>query len=199
MNRVYFFSGLGFVVAFLLVFAARAVFLEDHTVHYHANFALYINEKQDKFENPFYYEEVLSCSGEEHNNPKLRAHMHDQTNHVAHVHEDGVTWGHFFANLGYGLTNDSITTKDGTFVDGEDGKKLTFFLNRQPIQSIANTAINSEDTLLIDYGNENEIDAKFSRVPQDSGQYNTKQDPASCSGGEISADDQMLKVLKFWE
>lgn len=199
MKRVYFFSGLGFIIAFLLVFTARTVFLEDQTVHYHANFALYINEKQDKFGDPLFYDEVQSCSSEDLNNPKHRVHLHGNESHVVHTHDNGVTWGHFFANLGYGLTNDSITTKDGTFVDGRDGKKLTFFLNRQPVQSIANTVIKSEDTLLVDYGNENEIDAKFSRISQDSGQYNTRQDPASCSGNELSADDRMLRVLKFWE
>jgi hypothetical protein len=200
MKRVYFFSGLGFVIAFILVFAGRAIFLEDNTVHHHANFSLYINEKQEKFESPLFYEEVQSCSSEDHNNPKHRVHMHNNESDVVHVHADAVTWSHFFANLGYGLTNDSVTTNEGTFVDGENGKKLTFFLNRQPIQSIANTVIKSEDVLLVDYGTEKNIDSKFSQIPQNASEHNTQPDPASCSGSDaLSAKDRLVKALRFWE
>ncbi len=188
------------MLAFLLVFIARGLFLENNITHYHANFALYINEQQEKFERPLFYEEVQSCSDENENNPRTRTHMHGNENHVAHVHDNGVTWGHFFANLGYGLTNNSITTDKGTFVDGENGKQLTFFLNRQPVESIANTVIQSEDVLLIDYGTEKNIDTKFSRITQNAGEYNIKPDPASCSGSDdLSAQDKFLKIIKFWK
>lgn len=199
MKRVYFFSGLGFIVAFLLVFAARTIFLEDHTVHYHANFALYINEQQEKFESPLFYEEVQSCSSEDENNTKHRTHMHNNENHVVHVHDSAVTWGHFFANLSFGLTNKSITTDKDTFVDGENDKKLTFFLNGQPVESIANTVIKSKDVVLIYYGDEKNIDAKYNQILLDAGEHNTRPDPASCSGSGLSTEDRFLKVIKFWE
>ncbi|HYF96829.1 MAG TPA: hypothetical protein VD947_02210 [Patescibacteria group bacterium] len=200
MKRVYVFSGLGFMAALLLVFLIRGIFLQDNTVHYHANFALYVNEEQDKFESPLFYEEVQSCSAENENDPKTRTHMHNNENDVAHVHDSAVTWGHFFANLGYGLTNDAITTDEGIFVNGQDGKKLTFYLNDQAVQSIANTVINNEDMLLVDYGTGKDIQAKFDKIPANAHEHNVKPDPASCSGSdELSAKDKLLKIIKFWE
>ncbi len=200
MKRVYLFGGLGFILAFFIVFIARGIFLDDQTVHYHANFALYVNEKQETFDSSLFYEEVQSCSSENENDPKTRTHMHNNENHVVHVHDSAVTWGHFFANLGFGLSNNSITTDEGTFVDGQNGKKLTFFLNGQPVQSIANTVINSEDTLLVDYGAGKDIQSKFDKIPRDAHEHNTKPDPASCSGSDdLSTKDKFLKVIKFWE
>ncbi|MBW3569419.1 hypothetical protein KY385_04790 [Candidatus Parcubacteria bacterium] len=191
-KRVAFFTVLGIVLGFLIFAGARASLQEDHGTHYHANFALYINGQQDKFDNFTFYEEVQSCSAEAQNNPRHRVHMHQPENHVVHVHADGVTWGHFFANLGYGLTNKAVTTDDGVFADG-DGKKLTFFLNRQPVTSIANKVIESGDSLLIDYGDGTGIDERYNQIPSDAHEYNTKPDPAACSGAETLTFSERLK------
>lgn len=175
-----------FLVGVLAVFVLRfALIKSDHT-HYHANFVLFVNGVQDKFDNFTFYEEVATCSADMQSDPKHRAHMHNLTPHVIHVHSDGVTWGHFFANLGYGLSNKALTTDDSVFVDDASGKKLTFWLNSQQVGTIANTLIKSGDALLINYGTEDEttIGQRITGMPKDAHDYNTRQDPASCAGAE---------------
>jgi hypothetical protein len=102
-------------VAAVLVGAVvlRLFTLTPHTTHYHANFALYINGQRDEFKSFTFYEEVQSCAGHDTNNPKIRVHLHDQKNDVVHVHDAAVTWGHFFANLGYSLGDTFIKTDAG--------------------------------------------------------------------------------------
>lgn len=197
-KRAALFTAIGIVSGFFMFAGVRAVSLQGHSTHYHANFALYVNGQQDKFDNFTFYEEVQSCSADEHNNPRLRTHMHQPENNLVHVHADGVTWGHFFANLGYGLSNKAIATDEGVFIDGQDGKKLTFFLNRQPVNSIANQVIQSGDTLLIDYGDGSGIDEKFNQIPADANEYNTKPDPAACSGSEsLTLSERVKRAFDF--
>src|SRR5690606_33041163 len=129
----------------------RFVTYEDKRVHYHGNFALYVNGMRDEFKSSTFYEETQSCSADEIR-PKQRVHLHDQKPHVVHVHDEGSTWGHLFANLGYGLSGKSIQTDSGVFVDGQDGNQLTFILNGKEVSNVSNEVIQSEDVLLISYG-----------------------------------------------
>lgn len=194
-KRLVFAGLLGFVVGMVVLIVLRFVMYKSPDVHYHANFALYVNGQQDKFDNFTFYEEVASCSGDDANNPKLRAHMHDKTNHVVHVHASGVTWGSFFANLGYTLGNQVIKTDNGIYASGQDGNKLRFILNGDDTESIANEVIRSQDTLLIDYGNTSEqsLTERFNAIPRDAGQFNQRQDPSSCKGSQAITFTERLK------
>lgn len=197
-KRAVFFTGLGVAIGFIMFVGARAVMQQDHSTHYHANFALYINGEHEKFESFTFYEEVQSCSAEDQNNPRHRVHMHQPENDVVHVHAEGVTWGHFFANLGYGLTNKAVTTDEGVFVDGQNGKELNFVLNGQPATSIDNKVIESGDALLIDYGDGKNTDEKFSKITKDAHEHNTKPDPAACSGpGTLTFRERLKRALDF--
>jgi hypothetical protein len=192
------FTGLGLLVGILLFVAVRAALQQDHSTHYHANFALHINGEQEKFDSFTFFEEVQSCSAEDHNNPRHRAHMHQPENDLVHVHAEGVTWGHFFANLGYGLTNKAITTDDGVFVDGQDGHKLAFVLNGEPVTSIDNKVIESGDALLIDYGDGKKIEEKYSQITRDAHEHNTKPDPAACSGpSTLTLSERLKRAFDF--
>lgn len=184
---------IGLFLGAFTILSMRVVLIRDHATHYHANFALYINGQKDEFSNFTFYEEVQGCSVDMHDSPKHRAHMHNNENHIVHVHADGVTWGHFFANLGYGLTNKSVKTDDGVLVDGTDGKKLTFFLNRVPVESIANRVIESEDVLLIDYGDGSSIDQRYEDIKKDAAGRNTQPDPAMCAGSQPLTFGERLK------
>lgn len=185
--------GVGVFVGALGIITAHFVTIKQTNVHYHANFGLYINGKRDEFNNFGYYEEVTSCGGNDLQNPKIRVHMHDNINYVVHVHDSAVTWGHFFANLGYTLGDNLISTKDGSlYVDGQDGKKLTFLLNGDPITSVANRTIGDDDVLLVSYGTENDqaIQKQYESIIQDAKHYDENADPASCSGA---------KPPSFWD
>lgn len=188
----------GVIISFLAVVAVRLEYPPEHT-HYHANFALFINGEREEFKSFAFYEEVQSCV-DPGNNPRHRVHMHDRVNHVVHVHEPAVTWGHFFANIGFGLTNNSVKTDGGVFVDGINGKKLSFVLNGQPVQVIANEVINSEDVLLVDYGSGENLQDKYNQITQDANEYNRRNDPSSCSGpAEVGPWESLKRAIKFWQ
>lgn len=186
---------LGVLIGFVLSTAVRFVWFQDTATHYHANFMLYIDGERDMFDSFAFYEEVAACSAHDSHDPKLRVHMHDHNPALVHVHADGVTWGHFFANLGYNLGRQSIETETGIYVDGQDDNELTFILNGQKVASPMNQVIRSEDKLLINYGTEDdaELQTRAAAIPDDAGEANTKPDPAACAGAHETSWLDRLK------
>lgn len=186
---------LAFLLGALSLIAIRFATIKDTSVHYHADFALYINGQKDEFESFTFYEEVQSCSADNANNVKARAHMHDKKAGLIHVHDAGVTWGQFFNNLGYTVGDQVLETDDGVFNDGRDGRKLTFILNKQEVDAIANRVIGNTDKLLINYGTEDEatLQANLNALPDQAGEANTQNDPAACSGGHSLTFTDRLK------
>ncbi len=187
----------GFLVGIVWFVAVRYVMYQSNTVHYHANFSLYINGKHDEFKSFTFYEEVQACTSEADNDPKHRVHMHNQENDVIHVHAPAVTWGAFFDNLGYSLGDKSIETDDGVFANN-DTEKLTFTLNGQQVDKIANRLMASEDRLLINYGNDDTatLQSRFNEVASSAAEKNTQQDPASCSGSvKLTPLNRLKKVI----
>lgn len=182
----------GLIIGSLWLIAVRFATYKSDNVHYHANFALYINGQRDEFKSFTFYEEVQACNSDQDGDPRHRVHMHNEENNIIHVHAPAVTWGHFFANLGYGLSGSSITTDKGTFVDGQNGKQLTFLLNGQEVSDIANRVIGSEDVLLINYGDDQDVvmRERSQQIPKTAGEYNGKFDPSGCKGNV---------QLTFWQ
>lgn len=182
-------SLLGGVLLFLLgavfVFALRFVLVERVETHYHANFAVFVNGTREEFDSFTFYEEIASCSDGK-DNPKARVHMHDSIPHVVHVHDKAVTWGHFFEVISFGLHRKALITDDGVFVDGAEGKKLTFVLNGEQISDGSTRVIGSEDVLLVDYGDssEGQLKVRYDEITKDADEYNQKPDPSACKGGK---------------
>ncbi len=189
----------GFIIALLWVVGLRFALYSAENTHYHANFALFVNGERDAFDNFTFYEEVQSCNSENVNNPKIRVHLHDMTPDIIHVHDDGVTWAHFFANLGYGLTNNALETDAGVFVDGEDGNSLTFIINGEPVSAIANRPIGDRDVLLVSYGDEDDavLQDRFAQVPETAEKFNSKPDPSSCSGSDAASLSERFRHAIF--
>lgn len=163
-------------------------------VHYHANFAMYINEQKHEFDDISFYEEVQACSEDQLNNPRGRVHMHDMVNHVVHVHDNAATWGHFFENLGYGLGDNYLKTDEGVLVGGDD-KILSFILNGEEVSSVSNKVIENHDILLISYGatDEAELMEQYNQIPTDAQKHNAIHDPSACAGAyEINFSDKLL-------
>lgn len=185
----------GFVLGMLWLVAARFISYTSANTHFHANFALYINGQRDEFKNFTFYEEVQSCGSDEKNDPKHRVHMHDNINHVVHVHEAGVMWGHFFANLGYTLGDKLVQTDQGLYINGQDGAKLTFVLNGKEVNNIANKPIKSEDVLLVSYGKDDQttIQKRYDGITKDAAEFNKRNDPSSCTGTKPLTFGQRLK------
>lgn len=191
---------ISFVVGVLFMTALRFMNIKSDAVHYHANFALYVNGQRDEFKSFSFYEEVQLCSVEAKDNPKARVHMHDENNHLIHVHGNGVTWSQFFTNLGYTLGDNLIKTDNGIYVDGQDDNKLTFLLNGQETSAIADRVIKSEDVLLINYGKDDQVtlQQRYKAIPRDAHKANTAADPATCSGSEpLTFTNRLKKALGF--
>ena len=173
----------------------RAVLIDASGPHFHANFALYFGDEKEAFEEGIYYEEVASC-GSDVIDPKTRVHLHDFVSDVVHVHDVRATWGNFFENLGFTLGNNVLYAHTNTYVDGEAGK-LVFMLNGKVVQSIANRPIESEDTLLIYYGDATSdvLDARYQQIVQSAAEYNQKADPSACSGSQTVGYWDRIKLV----
>lgn len=185
---------ISFCAGVLWLIALRFITLGNNEIHYHANFGLYLNGQQYTFNSFTYYEEVQSCGGDEVFNPKTRTHMHENINHIVHIHDAAATWGHFFANIGLVNGDTIFKVDDQTFVE-DDSTKIRFMLNGQEVDTTANRTINSEDVLLISIGNPSDQDLKtqYDQIPKNAHEYNVKNDPASCSGGKPVAGMERLK------
>lgn len=189
---------IGILLGILLLAGVRFALYKDHSVHYHANFALYVNGHRDTFSGPGFYEEVASCNLDPESEPGHRVHMHDQINDVVHVHASGVTWGNFFENLGYSVSSKHILTTTNVLTEN-DVNKVTFILNGKEVNDISNTVIQSEDRLLVNYGNQdqNQINTEFNSVANTAKEVNKKPDPASCSGNSSSMSKRLKATFFF--
>ncbi len=176
----------GVLIALLVVAGFRFITFKRDDVHYHANFVLYINGQKDEFKNFTFYEEVAVCAVHDPDDMKTRVHMHGQNGALVHVHAHAVTWGQFFDNLGYTVGDNVVATDKNVYADGTDGNELTFELNGQKVESIADRVIKSEDVLLINYGKDDDktLQSRYDAVPRTAHQANTTADPSTCSGSE---------------
>ena len=186
---------IGFIAGVIWLAAIRFFNYKSDSVHYHANFALYINGQQDMFDNFTFYEEVQSCDSDQINNPRTRLHLHDSNPGIVHVHDNGVTWGQFFANLGYTLGDNLVKTDKGVFINDTGGSYLRFILNGQEVEGVANATIRSEDVLLINYGNEDvaALEQRYAGITKDAADYNKRNDPSACSGTDQATFSERLK------
>lgn len=119
----------GLLLGVVVLLAIRFVTYNPPSVHYHANFAVYIDGQRELFKGPQYYQEVAACTlTDSISLPQQRAHMHDNINSVVHVHDHAVTWGQFFENLGWYIGPNFIETADGTLY-GENGQNKLILLS----------------------------------------------------------------------
>ena len=184
-----------FILGIVWFVAMRVALYQSDADHFHANFAIYINGQRELFEEVSFYEEVSSCGSEE-DNPLSRVHMHDQVADVVHVHDASATWGNFFENLGFVLGDNVLYARNKTYVDGQGGQ-LRFWLNGQPVVSIAGKKILSEDKLLISFAqNDEQMQQQYDEIASTAAEYNTKADPSACTGSDDgSLSDRLRAVL----
>lgn len=187
------------VFAFVLGFLALAIFrfitFNSGSVHYHANFAVVIDGESEQFESFAFYEELLSCLAEGEPSAKERVHMHQPDNHVAHVHDSAVSWGHFFQNLGMSLSSTHLTLNDSIYSEAS-GDIVSYMLNGQPIANPTNIEVSDLDRLLVVVGSETENDILSlyeAVVPRDAAELNQSSDPSTCSGSKADSFSDRLK------
>ena len=96
----------GILIGMLVILGIRFVSYEPpKDVHYHANFAVYVDGKQEQFSNPLLYEEISECSISTEEKPGERAHLHENIKDVVHVEDSAVTWGNFFQNINWNVSD----------------------------------------------------------------------------------------------
>lgn len=188
------------VLGAAVVLGIRFATYKVDLVHYHANFALYINGERQEFKGASYYTEVEMCTLNSTMVPSGRAHMHDNINNVVHVEDHAVTWGQFFTNLGWTMGPTTIVSPDGTVYSENGDSKLNLVLNGQDYTDFGgmqNTVIKDADKLLVSYGNESAADLKqqYSSIPSTAKKYDTAKDPASCSGTHSTTMHDRLSHL----
>ncbi len=176
----------GVILGIVIVLGIRFATYHVDSIHYHANFAVYLNGTQEEFKGPQYYTEAEMCTLDTAIQPSQRAHMHDNINNVVHVEDHAVTWGHFFTNLGWTISSTFIATPDGTIYKKNEIADIRILLNGQDYTNfgdIQNKVINDNDRLLVSFGDETTatLTKQYDSVPSTAAKYDAASDPASCS------------------
>jgi hypothetical protein len=193
------FLGYGLILGVLLICGIRfATYAPKHT-HYHANFAVYLNGQRETFKDPSYYEDVAACTAYDNITPAERAHMHGNVNNVVHVHDDAVTWGQFFENLGWYIGDDFIKTDKQMYL-ADGANKLHIMINGQDytnLTAITNRVIGDQDKLLVSFGDisTTALKQEYSGIKNEAKKADETQDPASCSGHQSPGFTERLKHL----
>jgi len=198
MKKSWLFLGGGIVLGVLALLVIRFATYNPPTVHYHANFAVFINGKREDFKSPQYYQEVNVCSLHGAT-PVSRVHMHDEVNNVVHVHAEAVTWGEFFQNLGWGIGADYLATPDTIYTANGD-QQLNILLNGKNLTGISNigqTVIKDKDQLLVSFGNElsSDLAQQAKSIGSTAAKYDAQKDTSACSGSEGPTTSERLHHL----
>lgn len=186
----------GVLVGALVIVGIRFATYSPEHVHYHANFAVYINGKREEFKDKRYYQEVVGSCTTDDITPLERAHMHDNVGDIVHVHDHAVSWGQFFQNLGWSVNSKLIQTPDKLY-QADDTNNITFMLNGQKVSDITGQVIGNEDRLLVDFGDTSSdtIKKEFDTVASTAAKQNQSTDPASCGGNAAPTFTERLQHL----
>jgi hypothetical protein len=193
--------GGGVLATLIIVFLLRvAVQPHPNHIHYHADMAVFIDGKQVDFSGPKFMEDVSNCAANpEEMTARQRVHLHEQNGSSVHVHASGVTWSHFFSNLGWNITPQVVVTDTNTLYTN---KPVRFLLNGSEVRTPMNDTIGDEDQLVISIG-----DAPVSEVQQwarslerGAHEANGSSDPASCGSSghaELTFKERAVRALWF--
>jgi hypothetical protein len=187
---------IGFIAGILWFGALRFILVHPSETHYHANFAVYVDGHREEFKSFTYYEEIAACTSLYANNPKGRAHMHDNVNNIIHIHDKRVTYADFFANIDWTLGPNFVRTADGLITDTTD-KSWVFILNGKKLERVDNLVIGDQDKLLISYGTaDTDFSAQYSKIENKAAIIDSQNDPATCGGLNGPGEETFTNRLK---
>ena len=188
---------IGVLIGSLLLATYRFISYSPENVHYHANFAIYVNGGQEMFNGAGFYEEVTICNSEDGVSPEERVHMHMPENSVVHIHADAVTWGHFFENLGFSVGPNHLSTGIRTY-SKEANDQVRYVLNGEVKRNAASQQIGDTDRLLVlvdDMSDEQAKELFNEIVPDNAEEFNNRKDPGTCSSGENEGLNKRFKNI----
>lgn len=195
------FISLGLVLGGLIILAIRFFTYAPIQVHYHANFAVFINGQRQEFKDSQYYQPETACmSTNDIAMPEQRAHMHDNINSLVHVHDHATTWGQFFESLGWYVGPNFIQTADDTMYQASGSNLLHITINDQDytgLTPLTNMMIQDKSRVLISFGDlsSSQLASEFKQVPATAAKHDSEKDPASCSGSEPTTVSARLHHL----
>ena len=194
---------LGALLGIIVFGAIRSVAIPaPEEIHYHANWALWIDGERVDFSADRYMEDVAACAADPANlTAQARVHMHENNPDVVHVHHAGATWGHLLQNLGWGVGPDWLVTDRGEMHRAEDGKRLTWILNGMVVPAQHDRVIRPGDRLLISFGEEDTdelLGKQFQTVAANAHEYDGEYESAGCAGEPegLTLGDRLRQA--FW-
>lgn len=138
MKKIFVFA-LSLVILVSVFVSFKISQIPTKPVHYHANFAVFVDGKQEDFTKPQLMH-IKPCSNDEaeSNDPKENVHLHDQIGNVVHLHADGIHWNFFLSTIHFDLAKKT------------EGKSLTVYSKGLKVDSkILDETIQKQDQILI--------------------------------------------------
>ncbi len=111
-------------VGILFLFVGFVVFkiskVPTIPVHYHANFAVFIDGVQKDFTKPSLMH-IKPCTNDESESsePEENVHLHDQVGNVVHLHAAGISWRTFFHSIKFDLNSFTNEKELSVYSKGE--------------------------------------------------------------------------------
>lgn len=179
MKRTYYALALAMIaIATVYLSLQSAPPTQPGEVHEHADFLVYINDRQLNFSQEKYMETEAFCSitGKSPGNltDGEKAHLHDLVGWVAHKHSSDATWGLLFRNMGMTL-NSTCFVIDGNHYCTDSTSELRMFVNGQANGEFDKMPIRDLDRVLITYGPSGEdVTSQLASVPDDACIYSGK-------------------------
>jgi hypothetical protein len=192
---------IGVALGVLVLGLARFAFVSwPLPPHYHANWLVIIDGEPLDLSDARYMEDVAACAAGAFVLPSQRAHMHAGEDRVVHVHDAGVSWGHFFQNIGFSAGADHLILDDGRRFFNNEEHSVKYAVNGFIVEEVTTRLIRSRDRLLISYGPEaaeQVLAEQFPQVPSDAVRYDELPDPAACAGvHELDFTERLRRA--FW-
>ena len=171
------------------------------TVHYHANWAMWIEGERVDFSADEYMEDVAACSAAAASiTGPQRVHLHNNEPDVVHVHHGGATWGHLLQNLGWGFGSNWVYTDRGELYRADGEKELTFVLDGLLVPPASNRVIQPGDRMLISFGAEEPDEILRDQLPSvlaNASEFDGSFDPAGCQGNAAETFGERVRRA-FW-
>ncbi len=140
-------------------------------IHYHANFAVFINNTKVNFSDPSYMH-LAPCVADYtiiSFNKRDNVHLHDQVGNVVHVHQGKIVWNDLFKSIKYDLFKGTSANPKNT---------LNIYLNEKKVdKTVLNQTISKQSKLLFSV-DEQTGPEKISDSPYFKAQYDQVGDSA---------------------
>lgn len=170
--------------AFIILFASVVLYktfqVPEIPVHYHANFAIFIDgKKQDFSRTEFMHIEPCTEEGSEHSEEEgEKAELHDNIGDVVHVHDEKASWQDLFETMKYDIKSKIA----------KDNNSTRFYLNGNTENDVLEKVIGKHDRLLISIAadeslqKEDVLKREFEKIGKDASLYDSGKKTSETCG-----------------